>query len=76
VVGTCIADTSGSGGLLSFKWFKNDKQISSNSIKMLDEMSVLTLNPVQAADQGNYTCLAENDYGSNQASATFNLTGN
>ncbi|GBL76503.1 Titin [Araneus ventricosus] len=51
---------------LEFKWFKNNQELHDSKnvkIKSLDDVSIITIEPVSSKDSGNYTCLVSNSFG-------------
>lgn len=63
---------------LTFEWYKNSKRIhESNNIKIksMDDLTILTIEPVGSNDSGNYTCSVKNAYGKDKYSASLNVDG-
>ncbi|XP_077485795.1 hemicentin-1-like [Amblyomma americanum] len=64
---------------VKFRWFKESVQIddSVRSVKVKNDkrVSVLTVEPATVESAGNYTCTAENNYGSDANSATLVVEG-
>ncbi|GFY47205.1 titin [Trichonephila inaurata madagascariensis] len=51
---------------LQFKWVKNQNQLHETKnikIKSLDDVSIITIDPVTSNDSGNYSCLVSNSFG-------------
>ncbi|XP_035230463.1 leucine-rich repeats and immunoglobulin-like domains protein 3 [Stegodyphus dumicola] len=70
----CFAGSSGSPKV--FSWLKDGKDLSTASnvvIKIDKEFSVIIINPVSFSSSGNYTCVAENDYGNSLFTAQLNV---
>lgn len=63
---------------VSFKWLKNDKEIEvSNNVRIKgdQEFSMLIIDPANLDDEGNYTCIASNVYGSTRHTAHLSIKG-
>nr|7Y9A_A Chain A, Down Syndrome Cell Adhesion Molecules [Chelicerata] len=74
VTATCTTVTE--DAQISFKWFKNGKQINDNEhIKVLyyTDFSLLSINPVKADDSGNYTCVITAKEKSSKFTATLTV---
>lgn len=63
---------------ITFRWYKDNSEIQDSNnikIKVMDDMSVLTIEPVSSSDSGNYTCSATNAYGKHRHSAQLTVEG-
>lgn len=65
-------------GIVSFRWLKNGKELELSKnirIKNDQEFSVLIIDPSDLNDEGNYTCVATNSYGSGKYTAYLSVKG-
>lgn len=63
---------------VSFRWLKNGKNIdTSDHVRIKDdqEFSVLIIDSSNLDDEGNYTCLASNSYGTGKHTAYLSVKG-
>ncbi|XP_035230451.1 Down syndrome cell adhesion molecule-like protein Dscam2 isoform X2 [Stegodyphus dumicola] len=59
---------------LKFKWLKDGREISKSNnvkIKTMDDISVITIEPVNPKDSGNYTCSVTNSFARDEHSAVL-----
>lgn len=65
--------------VVRFKWFKEnvaiDGKLPNVNVKNDKMVSVLTIESVTLSSAGNYTCIADNDYGSDANSAALVVEG-
>lgn len=64
---------------LTFQWLKDNSKIHESrnmKIKTMDDVSILTIDPVSPSDSGNYTCFVSNAYGKDKHSARLIVEGN
>ena len=71
---TCI--TSGKAPF-EFKWLKDSKLINLSRVKVKTEQdySVIVIDSVSSDDEGNYTCIASNDFGENRFTSFLKVKG-
>ncbi|XP_075730367.1 opioid-binding protein/cell adhesion molecule-like [Rhipicephalus microplus] len=80
VIVNCVV-RKGSRGPYKLVWFKNGQELdaAANGNVLVshqgDSISTLTLKDIAVEDNGNYTCVATNAAGSDEASAFLTVTG-
>lgn len=76
VSATCLV--SQQTDVTSFKWLKNGKEVDvSKNVRIKDdqEFSILIIDPANLEDEGNYTCVASNSFGSGRYTAHLSVKG-
>ncbi len=61
-----------------FEWFKNSKLLKTNvnyKIEISRVSSTLTIENVKENDQGNYSCIVKNPFGTDSQNVLLNIKG-
>ncbi|GFT91507.1 titin [Nephila pilipes] len=72
----CILEQGGTP--LQFKWLKDKYQLHETKnikIKTLDDVSIITIDPVTSNNSGNYSCLVSNSFGKDSYTSQLIVEG-
>ena len=72
-VATFTCDVYSNPMLQSVSWMFNGVMIVSDGLRIIATDTQLTINSVQSEDEGSYSCVVTNAYGTVQSSAIFTI---